>query len=100
MLSTAILCCQVAELSLALQEQLRGSSVYLVGMMGSGKSTVGRMLAAALKYCFFDTDDLIERYHQVRTLADPHSALIRISETAATLSYDLGSCKPHSCCCG
>ena len=29
---------------------LGGTSVYLVGMMGSGKSTVGRMLARALRH--------------------------------------------------
>ena len=29
-------------------EGLGGASLYLVGMMGSGKSTVGRMLARAL----------------------------------------------------
>lgn len=27
----------------------------------SGKSTVGRLLAEALQYCFFDTDALIEQ---------------------------------------
>jgi shikimate kinase len=35
--------------------------VVLVGMMGVGKSTVGRMLAAQLKGEFVDTDDEIER---------------------------------------
>lgn len=42
-------------------EGLGGTSVYLVGMMGSGKSTVGKMLAQALGYCCFDTDALIEQ---------------------------------------
>ena len=36
------------------------SSVFLIGMMGAGKSTVGRHLAKALNYKFFDTDQLIE----------------------------------------
>ncbi|MBE9164480.1 MULTISPECIES: shikimate kinase [Microcoleaceae] len=40
---------------------LRGVNVYLVGMMGSGKTTVGRILARELKYRFFDTDELIVR---------------------------------------
>ena len=35
--------------------------VVLVGMMGVGKSTVGRMLAAQLNGDFVDTDDEIER---------------------------------------
>lgn len=30
-------------------------------MMGTGKSTVGKMLSQALGYCFFDTDALIEQ---------------------------------------
>ena len=40
---------------------LRGSNIYLVGMMGAGKTTVGRLLARKLKYRFFDTDELIVR---------------------------------------
>lgn len=38
---------------------LRGANVYLVGMMGAGKTTVGRILAKELKYRFFDTDRVI-----------------------------------------
>ena len=33
--------------------------VVLVGMMGSGKTTVGRRVAAKLGYKFIDTDDLV-----------------------------------------
>lgn len=40
---------------------LRGVNVYLVGMMGSGKTTVGRILARELKYHFFDTDWVISQ---------------------------------------
>ena len=40
---------------------LQGVDVYLIGMMGAGKSTVGRILAQKLGYRFFDTDVLIER---------------------------------------
>lgn len=32
-----------------LDPELKGCSLYLIGMMGSGKSTVGRMLANTLK---------------------------------------------------
>ena len=35
--------------------------VYLVGFMGSGKSTVGRMLAGKLGWEFVDLDDEIEK---------------------------------------
>lgn len=38
---------------------------FLVGYMGSGKSTIGKQLAAKLKYNFIDLDHLIETdYHQ------------------------------------
>ncbi len=40
---------------------LKGLNVFLVGMMGSGKTTVGNILAQKLNYRFFDTDVLIER---------------------------------------
>jgi shikimate kinase len=30
-------------------------------MMGSGKSTTGRMLSNVLRYCFFDCDSVIEQ---------------------------------------
>lgn len=36
-------------------------SVFLIGPMGAGKSTIGRQLAALLKMDFLDTDHEIER---------------------------------------
>jgi shikimate kinase len=42
-------------------ERLRGVTVYLIGMMGSGKSTLGAELAAQLRRPFFDTDALVEQ---------------------------------------
>ncbi len=38
---------------------LQGLNIYLIGMMGAGKTTVGRLLAQALKYGFLDTDAVI-----------------------------------------
>ena len=35
--------------------------VVLIGMMGSGKTTIGRVLSKILKLDFFDTDILIEK---------------------------------------
>ncbi|MAE35515.1 MAG: shikimate kinase AroK [Oceanospirillaceae bacterium] len=35
-------------------------SVFLIGPMGAGKSTIGRMLSQELKYEFFDSDKVIE----------------------------------------
>lgn len=40
---------------------LKGVNLYLIGMMGAGKTTVGRLLAEQLDYQFFDTDAVIER---------------------------------------
>ncbi|MBE9068572.1 shikimate kinase [Leptolyngbya cf. ectocarpi LEGE 11479] len=40
-------------------EFLKGTNLYLVGMMGSGKSTLGKYLARTLNYRFIDTDDVI-----------------------------------------
>lgn len=37
-----------------------GSTIFLVGMMASGKSTVGRVLSDSLGYTFFDSDEVIE----------------------------------------
>ncbi|MBH53251.1 MAG: shikimate kinase [Opitutaceae bacterium] len=35
-------------------------NIYLVGFMGTGKSTIGRSLAQQLEYQFLDSDDWIE----------------------------------------
>jgi shikimate kinase len=41
-------------------QRLRRTNLYLVGMMGCGKTTVGRLVAQKLGYQFFDTDALVE----------------------------------------
>lgn len=40
---------------------LQGVSIYLIGMMGTGKTTVGEKLAHRLNYRFLDLDSLIEK---------------------------------------
>ena len=40
---------------------LKGVNLYLVGMMGAGKTTIGRLLGQHLDYSFFDTDAVIEQ---------------------------------------
>ena len=41
------------------KDDLKKTNLYLVGMMGVGKTTIGRKLAKRLNYRFLDTDDLI-----------------------------------------
>ena len=37
--------------------------IFITGFMGSGKSTIGKKLAARLGYRFIDTDDEVEQIH-------------------------------------
>ncbi|HXM83412.1 MAG TPA: shikimate kinase [Burkholderiales bacterium] len=39
----------------------QGENIYLVGLMGAGKTTVGRLIARRLKLRFLDSDQEIER---------------------------------------
>ncbi len=57
---------QGAEIVAALGSRL----IVLVGMMGSGKSTVGRRLAARLRLPFVDADHEIEQRHGGMTIAE------------------------------
>ncbi|XP_031396593.1 shikimate kinase, chloroplastic [Punica granatum] len=43
-----------------IEPYLSGRCIYLVGMMGSGKTTVGKVLSQVLGYSFCDSDSLIE----------------------------------------
>jgi shikimate kinase len=40
---------------------VKPGNIFLVGLMGAGKTTVGRLLARRLKLRFFDSDQEIER---------------------------------------
>ena len=46
---------------LSLKGRLGGRSIYLIGMMGSGKTSTGRPLAKRLGYGFVDADAVIEQ---------------------------------------
>jgi shikimate kinase len=40
---------------------MKGGNVFLVGLMGAGKTTVGRILARRLRLRFYDSDQEVER---------------------------------------
>ncbi len=42
------------------------NNIILVGFMGTGKTVVGKMVAAKLGYTYIDTDDIIEQMAQKR----------------------------------
>ncbi len=46
--------------------KLPGNKIFIIGFMGSGKSTIGKRLANKLKWDFADTDKLIEEKHHLR----------------------------------
>ena len=50
-----------ADPALELRRRLQGVNLYLIGMMGCGKSAVGRPLAEALGYRFLDADTSVEQ---------------------------------------
>ena len=78
----------VRDLAPKVKEALAGSSLYLVGMMGAGKSTVAGLLGAALGYPSLDTDSLVAAAAgEGRTVADVFAeageAAFRDAETDA-----------------
>ena len=54
---------------------------YLIGLPGSGKSTIGRELAHELKYKFIDTDKLIEgKYGNISNIFKDNFDLIFLAD--------------------
>lgn len=70
------------------------SNVVLTGFMGTGKTTVGRLLAARLGYAFVDTDEMIVQ-RDGRTIptifAQESEAYFRGLETAVSLELSTQS---------
>lgn len=56
-----------------MKEQLGGCSIYFVGMMGAGKTTLANMLSATIKYCPLDLDDLVCNPPSLPSPSPPHS---------------------------
>ncbi|MDO8964720.1 MAG: shikimate kinase [Coriobacteriia bacterium] len=69
------------------------SSVFLIGFMGAGKTTVGRMVAERLGLPFIDLDELVERREE-STVAAIFEGLgehgFRAAERAALLAVAAG----------
>eukprot|EP00252_Welwitschia_mirabilis_P003967 TRINITY_DN14065_c0_g1_i1.p1 TRINITY_DN14065_c0_g1~~TRINITY_DN14065_c0_g1_i1.p1 ORF type:complete len:297 (+),score=58.16 TRINITY_DN14065_c0_g1_i1:127-1017(+) len=61
-------------IALEISSSLRGSSLFLTGMAGSLKSTVGNTLSKALGYYFFDSEEIIEQ------ASERHSATQNVRE--------------------
>src|ERR1700688_3748359 len=61
---------QEAEITAALGKR----SIVLVGMMGAGKSTIGRRLSVRLRLPFMDGDSEIERAHAGMTIPEIFAA--------------------------
>jgi shikimate kinase len=58
---------------------LQGLNIYLIGMMGAGKSTLGKLLAQRLEYRFLDTDTTIEQLN--------HQSITEIFQTAGEIEF-------------
>lgn len=52
---------EIERLAASVGARLDGRSIVLIGMMGAGKSAIGRLVAKALKLPFLDADTEIER---------------------------------------
>jgi shikimate kinase len=74
----------------------RPGHVVLVGMMGSGKTTVGRLLAGRLGRPFFDSDEMIEARtgHTVAELFEAIGESGFRAEEAAALADGLADAVP------
>jgi len=57
---------KLEEVTLYIKSRLKNKPIILVGMMGVGKSAIGRMLAISLNKNFYDIDSAIEKEHNFK----------------------------------
>ena len=66
-------------------------NITLIGMPGSGKTTLGKTLAEGLSYHFIDTDDVI-----IETYGQPLMELIDKHGTEGSSHWRERSCNPST----
>ncbi|KAG9446260.1 hypothetical protein H6P81_012388 [Aristolochia fimbriata] len=70
-----------------LANELKGTSIFLVGMNGSMKASLGELLADVLRYYYFDSDSLVVQAvggeSAVKPLEENNEKELRSSETEA-----------------
>jgi shikimate kinase len=85
--------------SQSLQQSPRFCAVFLIGYMGAGKTTVGRLLATQLNWTFVDLDDWIESRERraiAKIFQTSGEAQFRLCEHAALeqLTHTLSAAEP------
>ncbi|MCU0377751.1 MAG: shikimate kinase [Bacteroidales bacterium] len=82
-------------------------NIYLIGFMGSGKSTTGRKIAASLRWNFADTDKLIETQYSMsvpeiftqkgeKFFREAEGSALRSVSSKARMVVACGGCTPCS----
>ncbi|CAM8985127.1 unnamed protein product [Rhodiola kirilowii] len=76
---------EVKKRASAISDVLKGTSIFLVGMKSNIKTSMGKILAEALRYYYFDSDELVEDAAGVgaggRSFRDKDEEGFRSSET-------------------
>jgi shikimate kinase len=75
---------------------LNGVNIFLIGMMGVGKTTIGKLLAQEFEYQFIDTDEFIEQAtgQSIPTIfAESGEAVFRQLETATLVQLSARTSK-------
>lgn len=68
-------------------------NIILTGFMGTGKSTVGRVLAKLIEFAFVDTDDIVEARHGPITAIFEDHGEARFRAIERTVAAELARCQ-------